>query len=47
MMRLPKSLVYAGLVVAYVIGKFLIWNDRRVEKSSKPIEKPLGGEKLA
>lgn len=46
-MRLPKSLVYSGLLVAYVIGKLLLWNDHRLEKSSKLVNKPFGGEKLA
>jgi len=46
-MRLPKSLVYSGLLVACVIGKLLLWNDQRLEKSSKQIDKPFGGEKLA
>lgn len=46
-MRLPKSLVHVGLIVAFFLGQLLIWNDRRVERSGKHTEKIIGSEKLA
>ena len=45
-MRLPKVLVYASLIVAFVMGQLLVWNDKRVVRSQKLSAKPLG-EKLA
>ena len=46
-MRLPKTLVYAGLIIAFVIGQILIWNDKRVNRSRLLSAESMGSEKLA
>lgn len=47
-MRLPKTLVHAGLIVAFVMGQVIVWNDKRMDgRSEKLSSESLGGEKLA
>ncbi len=46
-MRLPRTLVYAGLVCALVIGQIILWIDKRADNPQKRSEKSIGNEKLA
>ena len=39
---LPKILVQFGLIVFFVLGHLVLWNDRRVGKAADDVQKPLG-----
>lgn len=46
-MRIPRTLVHAGLIVAFVMGQVIVWNDKRMDRSEKLSSKSIGSEKLA
>lgn len=46
-MRLPRMVVYAGLLVAFAMGQVLLWNEKRSERPKKMADDSIGSEKLA
>lgn len=39
---LPKIVVQLGLVLSFVLGNALLWNDRRVGRAATGAHKPMG-----